>query len=84
MFDSTLSVGWIGGAVILGDTGIGMSVRGGQPWLDKTRAAQLRPRARARAIRSRPASCCAMASPSWRLAPPAATTRSRRSFSGER
>ena len=43
MFDSTLSGGWIGGAVILGDTGIGMSVRGEQPWLDKTRAAQLRP-----------------------------------------
>jgi gamma-glutamyltranspeptidase / glutathione hydrolase len=48
MFDSTPSGGWIGGAVILGDTGIGMSVRGEQFWLDKTRAAQLRPRARPR------------------------------------
>jgi gamma-glutamyltranspeptidase / glutathione hydrolase len=48
VFDSTPSGGWIGGAVILGDTGIGMSVRGEQFWLDKTRAAQLRPRARPR------------------------------------
>ncbi len=48
MFDSTPSGGWIGGAVILGETGIGMSVRGEQFWLDKTRAAQLRPRARPR------------------------------------
>jgi gamma-glutamyltranspeptidase/glutathione hydrolase len=48
IFDSTPSGGWIGGAVILGDTGIGMSVRGEQFWLDKTRAAQLRPRARPR------------------------------------
>ena len=48
MFDSTPSGGWIGGAVILGNTGIGMSVRGEQFWLDKTRAAQLRPRARPR------------------------------------
>ena len=38
IFDSTPSGGWIGGAVILGDTGIGMSVRGEQFWLDKTRA----------------------------------------------
>src|SRR5205823_6104356 len=45
IFDSTPSGGWIGGAVILGDTGIGMSVRGEQFWLDKSRAAQLRPRA---------------------------------------
>ena len=36
------------GAVILGNTGIGMSVRGEQFWLDKTRAAQLRPRSRPR------------------------------------
>jgi gamma-glutamyltranspeptidase/glutathione hydrolase len=36
------------GAVILGDTGIGMSVRGEQFWLDKTRANQIRPRARPR------------------------------------
>jgi gamma-glutamyltranspeptidase/glutathione hydrolase len=48
IFDSTPSGGWIGGAVILGSTGIGMSVRGEQFWLDKTRAAQLRPRARPR------------------------------------
>lgn len=48
VFDSTPSGGWIGGAVILGDTGIGMSVRGEQFWLDKTRASQLRPRSRPR------------------------------------
>ncbi len=48
VFDSTPSGGWIGGAVILGDTGIGMSVRGEQFWLDPTRAAQLRPRSRPR------------------------------------
>ena len=48
VFDSTPSGGWIGGAVILGNTGIGMSVRGEQFWLDNTRAAQLRPRARPR------------------------------------
>src|SRR6059036_2652402 len=48
IYDSTPSGGWINGAVILGDTGIGMSVRGEQFWLDKTRAAQLRPRARPR------------------------------------
>ncbi|HEY1240209.1 MAG TPA: gamma-glutamyltransferase family protein [Bryobacteraceae bacterium] len=48
VFDSTPSGGWIGGAVILGKTGIGMSVRGEQFWLDKTRAAQIRPRARPR------------------------------------
>jgi gamma-glutamyltranspeptidase/glutathione hydrolase len=48
IFDSTPSGGWINGAVILGDTGIGMSVRGEQFWLDKTRAAQLRPRSRPR------------------------------------
>jgi len=48
VFDSTPSGGWIGGAVILGNTGIGMSVRGEQFWLDATRAAQLRPRSRPR------------------------------------
>ena len=48
VFDSTPSGGWIGGAVILGETGIGMSVRGEQFWLDATRAAQLRPRSRPR------------------------------------
>ncbi len=48
MFDTTSSGGWISGAVILGDTGIGMSTRGEQFWLDPTRANQLRPRARPR------------------------------------
>ncbi|MBI4886320.1 MAG: gamma-glutamyltransferase family protein [Acidobacteria bacterium] len=48
VFDSTPSGGWIGGAVILGGTGIGMSVRGEQFWLDPSRAAQLRPRSRPR------------------------------------
>jgi gamma-glutamyltranspeptidase/glutathione hydrolase len=48
IFDVTPSGGWIPGAVILGDTGIGMSVRGEQFWLDKTRANQIRPRARPR------------------------------------
>ena len=48
MFDATPSGGWVPGAVILGDTGIGMSVRGEQFWLDKTKANQLRPRARPR------------------------------------
>ncbi len=48
VFDSTPSGGWIGGAVVLGKTGIAMSVRGEQFWLDPTRAAQLRPRSRPR------------------------------------
>lgn len=48
VFDSTPSGGWIGGAVILGATGVGMSTRGEQFWLDKTRAAQLRPWSRPR------------------------------------
>jgi len=48
VFDSTPSGGWIGGAVILGETGIGMSVRGEQFWLDKSKAAQLRPWSRPR------------------------------------
>ena len=48
VFDSTPSGGWIGGAVILGKTGIGMSTRGEQFWLDENRANQLRPRARPR------------------------------------
>ena len=34
--------------MILGNTGIGMSVRGEQFWLDPARAAQIRPRARPR------------------------------------
>jgi gamma-glutamyltranspeptidase/glutathione hydrolase len=48
VFDATPSGGWIPGAVILGDTGIGMSVRGEQFWLDKSRANQIRPHARPR------------------------------------
>jgi hypothetical protein len=40
LFDATPSGGWITGAVILGDTGIGMSVRGEQFWLDKMKANQ--------------------------------------------
>ncbi len=48
VFDATPSGGWIPGAVILGDTGIGMSVRGEQFWLDKTKANQIRPHARPR------------------------------------
>ncbi len=48
VFDSTPSGGWIGGSVILGETGIALSVRGEQFWLDETRAAQLRPRSRPR------------------------------------
>ena len=48
IFDVTPSGGWVPGAVILGDTGIGLSVRGEQFWLDKTRANQIRPRARPR------------------------------------
>jgi gamma-glutamyltranspeptidase/glutathione hydrolase len=48
VFDSTPSGGWIGGAVVLGNTGIAMSVRGEQFWLDDTKASQLRPRSRPR------------------------------------
>lgn len=48
LFDATPSGGWIPGAVVLGDTGIAMSVRGEQFWLDKTRANQIRPHARPR------------------------------------
>jgi gamma-glutamyltranspeptidase/glutathione hydrolase len=48
IFDVTPSGGWVPGAVILGDTGVGMSVRGEQFWLDKTHANQIRPRARPR------------------------------------
>ncbi len=48
IFDVTPSGGWVTGAVILGETGIGMSVRGEQFWLDKTKANQIRPRARPR------------------------------------
>ena len=48
IFDATPSGGWTEGAVILGGTGVGMSVRGEQFWLDPTRALQLRPRSRPR------------------------------------
>ena len=48
LFDATPSGGWITGAVILGDTGIGMSIRGEQFWLDKTEANHIRPHARPR------------------------------------
>ena len=48
VFDVTPSGGWIPGAVILGDTGLGMSIRGEQFWLDKKMANQIRPRARPR------------------------------------
>jgi gamma-glutamyltranspeptidase/glutathione hydrolase len=48
MFDCTPSGAWIPTSVILGKTGIAMSVRGESFWLDKTKAAQLRPRSRPR------------------------------------
>jgi gamma-glutamyltranspeptidase/glutathione hydrolase len=48
VFDATPSGGWISGGVIAGSTGIGLSTRGEQFWLDPTRAAQLRPRSRPR------------------------------------
>jgi gamma-glutamyltranspeptidase / glutathione hydrolase len=48
VFDATPSGAWIPSAVILGKTGIAMSVRGESFWLDKARAAQLRPRSRPR------------------------------------
>jgi len=37
VFDVTPSGGWVDGAVILGETGIGLSTRGEQFWLDTTR-----------------------------------------------
>ena len=79
IFDSTPSGGWIGGAVILGDTGIGMSVRGEQFWLDKTRAAQIRPRSRPRYTLTPSIVLQGRRSRSWRSARRAATIRSRRS-----
>jgi gamma-glutamyltranspeptidase/glutathione hydrolase len=48
MFDSTPSGAWIPTAVVLGKTGIPISVRGEAFRLDKTRAAQMRPRSRPR------------------------------------
>ena len=47
-FDATPSGGWITGGVVAGSTGVALSTRGEQFWLDKTRAAQLRPRSRPR------------------------------------
>src|SRR5206468_11459994 len=48
MFDTTSSGGWISGCVILGDTGIQMSSRGEQFFLDPERANHVEPRARPR------------------------------------
>lgn len=48
MFDSTPSGAWIPTAVVLGKTGIPISVRGEAFRLDKSRAAQIRPRSRPR------------------------------------
>jgi len=48
VFDATPSGAWLPTAVVLGSTGVMMSVRGESFWLDKTRAAQLRPRSRPR------------------------------------
>src|SRR5262249_20739361 len=48
VFDCTPSGAWIPTSVILGETGIAMSVRGESFWLDPMRAAQLRPRSRPR------------------------------------
>ncbi len=48
VFDATPSGGWITGGVIAGSTGVGLSTRGEQFWLDTSRAAQLRPRSRPR------------------------------------
>jgi gamma-glutamyltranspeptidase / glutathione hydrolase len=48
VFDATPSGGWITGGVIAGNTGVGLSTRGEQFWLDRTRAAQIRPRSRPR------------------------------------
>lgn len=48
VFDATPSGGWITGGVIAGNTGVGLSTRGEQFWLDRTKAAQIRPRSRPR------------------------------------
>lgn len=48
VFDATPSGGWITGGVIAGSTGLGLSTRGEQFWLDATKAAQIRPRSRPR------------------------------------
>lgn len=48
VFDATPSGGWITGGVIAGTTGVGLSTRGEQFWLDATKAGQIRPRSRPR------------------------------------
>src|SRR5687767_6726018 len=48
VFDATPSGGWITGGVIAGNTGVGLSTRGEQFWLDPAKAAQIRPRSRPR------------------------------------
>ncbi len=48
VFDATPSGAWIPTSVVLGSTGVMMSVRGESFWLDQKRAAQLRPRSRPR------------------------------------
>ena len=48
VFDATPSGGWITGGVIAGNTGVGLSTRGEQFWLDPTKAGQIRPRSRPR------------------------------------
>ncbi|HUR20752.1 MAG TPA: gamma-glutamyltransferase, partial [Vicinamibacterales bacterium] len=48
VFDATPSGGWISGGVIAGSTGVGLSTRGEQFWLDPAKAAQIRPRSRPR------------------------------------
>jgi gamma-glutamyltranspeptidase/glutathione hydrolase len=78
VFDVTPSGGWIPGAVILGDTGIGMSIRGEQFWLDKTMANQIRPRARPRYTLT-PSMVFKGSTPIMGWAHPAATIRIRRS-----
>ena len=48
VFDATPSGGWITGGVIAGQTGVALSTRGEQFWLDATKAGQIRPRSRPR------------------------------------
>ena len=48
VFDATPSGGWITGGVIAGNTGVGLSTRGEQFWLDPAKAGQIRPRSRPR------------------------------------
>ena len=78
VFDSTPSGAWIPTAVVLGSTGIPMSVRGESFWLDETRAAQLRPRSRPRYTLT-PSIVLRNGEPFLAIGRPEATTRSRRS-----